>query len=212
MKKILFILTLLFSTLSYAQSDSEQLTTLLLNIHTMQANFTQTIQDKHAKSLQQSKGRVALERPGKFRWEVKQPIAQLIIANGSRLWIYDPDLEQVIIRSFHKATSQTPALLLSDNNLTLGKDFTVKLAMNPSHIAGEQIFLLTPKNQDDMFAQIKLIFIAKKIHQMQLADKLGHQTTITFGNVETGQVLPASLFTFKPSPQIDIIDETKHAK
>ncbi len=69
---------------------------------------------------------MALQRPGKFRWEVVKPNAQLIIANGSRLWIYDPDLEQVIIRAFKHATGQTPALLLSDDNATLSKDFNVQ--------------------------------------------------------------------------------------
>ncbi len=63
--------------------------------------------------MQRSYGKMALERPGKFRWEVTKPIPQLIIANEAKLWIYDPDLEQVTIRRLKVTSGETPALLLS---------------------------------------------------------------------------------------------------
>lgn len=208
-KKFLLVVTSVIFTHAYA-APSDDLTKLLLNIHTMQANFTQTVKDKSAKSLQQSQGNMSLERPGKFRWEIKKPMSQLIIANGSRLWIYDADLEQVTIRSFHKAAGQTPALLLSDKNLTLSKDFNVTIAANPSQIAGSKVFLLTPKDKEDPFETIRLAFLNNNIHEMRLEDRLGHVTTIDFSNVKTGASLPESLFTFKPAANIDVIDETKN--
>ncbi|MDR3492895.1 MAG: outer membrane lipoprotein chaperone LolA [Gammaproteobacteria bacterium] len=209
-KKIFtFIFTLLFSSVIYAESAADTLTTLLLNINTMQASFSQVVKDKSAKSLQQSQGTIALQRPGKFRWDVKKPNPQLIIANGARIWIYDPDLQQVTIRAFTKSTGQTPAFLLSDKNLTLSKDFVVELAKNPSQIANQQIYLLTPKEKDSMFALIKLTFLNKQIRQMQLEDHLGHVTTVAFNNIKTGVTIPESVFTFTPSPKDDVIDETK---
>ncbi len=208
-KKILFIVVCVMFTNAHA-TPSDDLTKLLLDVRTMQADFVQTIKDKSAKALQQSQGNMSLERPGKFRWEIKKPMSQLIIANGTRLWIYDVDLEQVTIRSFHKAAGQTPALLLSDKNLTLSKDFNVSLAANPSQIAGEKIFLLTPKDKEDPFETIRLTFLNKDIHEMRLADRLGHVTTITFLHVKTDPSLPNSLFVFKPTANIDVIDETKN--
>ncbi len=209
-KKIfIFIFTLFFSTLIHAESAADTLTTLLLNTQTMQANFTQTVKDKSAKSLLQSTGIVSLQRPGKFRWEVKQPNPQLIVANGARIWIYDPDLQQVTIRAFSKEAGQTPAFLLSEKDLTLGKDFVVELAKNTSQIANQQVYLLTPKKKDNMFALIKLTFLNKQIKQMQLEDHLGHITTIAFQNVKTGMKIPESVFTFTASAKDDVIDETK---
>jgi outer membrane lipoprotein carrier protein len=212
--KNLFAAAILLSVLlcASAQADdaSGQLTNLLLNIKTMQADFTQTVKDKSAKALQQTHGHMALERPGKFRWEVTKPIAQLIIANGTRLWIYDADLEQVTIRSFKHAAGQTPALLLSDSTLTLNKDFDVQTQINPMAIANYQIFILTPKDKDDPFASIKLSFLNKKIQEMRLEDRLGHVTTIAFQNVQVGMPLPAALFNFKPAANVDVIDETKN--
>ncbi|MES2217850.1 MAG: outer membrane lipoprotein chaperone LolA [Pseudomonadota bacterium] len=208
--RIVVLLSGLICATAQAADASDQLTNLLLNIKTMQADFTQTVKDKSAKALQQTHGHMALERPGKFRWEVTKPIAQLIIANGTRLWIYDADLEQVTIRSFQHAAGQTPALLLSDSTLTLNKDFDVQLQLNPMAIANYQIFILTPKNKDDPFATIKLSFLNKKIQEMRLEDRLGHVTTISFQDVQVGMPLPSTLFTFKPAANVDVIDETKN--
>lgn len=210
-KKIIIILiAMLFCHRAAADTPEQALTTLLLNISTLKANFTQSVKDKTARSLQQTQGHLALQRPGKLRWEVIKPTPQLIIANGNRLWIYDRDLEQVTIRHFNMSAGQTPALLLSDKNLTLGRDYYVAQLPAVAQIAGLQIYQLTPKNKEDVFENIKLSFIGRNIHQMQLQDRLGHVTIITFQNVAMGMPLPGNLFQFKPPANVDVIDETKN--
>jgi outer membrane lipoprotein carrier protein len=213
LQKLMLLTSFIFYSCVHAQTASDDLTNLLLNIHTMQADFVQTIRDQQSgKTVQQSRGHIMLERPGKFRWDVTSPIAQLIIANGTRLWIYDKDLEQVTIRLFRKATGQTPALLLSDKNLTLGKDFNVSVINNPSQIAGIEKFLLTPKDKEDTFETITLTFMNKQIHEMQLKDHLDHLTVIAFQRVQMNKPLAGSLFTFQPPANVDVIDETKNRK
>jgi outer membrane lipoprotein carrier protein len=208
-KNCLVVMIILCSSNALAQDASGELTNLLLNVKTMQADFTQTVKDKSVKAaLQQTHGHMSLERPGKFRWQIIKPIAQLIIANGTRLWIYDADLEQVTIRSFKHAAGQTPALLLSDSTLTLNKDFNVEKQADAG--ATTPRFVLTPKDKEDPFATITLSFLNKKIQEMQLEDRIGHVTTITFQNVQVGMPLASSLFNFKPAANIDVIDETKN--
>jgi outer membrane lipoprotein carrier protein len=213
LKKILAFISLFFICMSaHAQSASDDLTALLLNINTMQADFNQTItKQKNGQAVQQTSGHMAIERPGKFRWETKSPTKQLIIANGQRLWIYDPDLEQVTIQSFKAGAGKTPALLLSDKNLTLGKDYNVVEVPAPMAIAGYKIFQLTPKDSEDTLEKITLSFISKRISEMKLEDRLGNTTTIKFYGVNT-DALPASLFTFNAPAHVDVIDETKDKK
>src|SRR5579862_4041780 len=101
MKYLQYIFSLLFFCMlnaAYAQSAADELSKQLDAVHSMRASFVQTVYDNKNKPIQQSYGRMALLRPGKFRWEVDKPIPQVIIANQTRLWIYDPDLEQVTIR------------------------------------------------------------------------------------------------------------------
>lgn len=172
----------------------------------MQADFTQNVNDNRGKVIQKSYGRMAMQRPGKFRWQVTKPIPQLIIANQSRLWIYDPDLEQVTIRSLTRVAGETPALLLSHVDGQLNNDFSIASAPNSS--AKMLWFTLTPKKSDSTFATVEMAFLNKQIQVMRLKDHLGHTTLIQFKNIKTNLNLSASLFTFKAPKNVDVIDET----
>jgi outer membrane lipoprotein carrier protein len=208
MKRIILLAFFIgMQTNGYAQDATDELNQLLAETHTMRADFSQTISDKTAKQLQSATGKMALERPGKFRWEVLEPTAQLVVANGQRLWIYDPDLEQVTIRLISKEMGETPALLLSNTEVTLAKNFTVR--ENDDDVANTQWFTLTPKSQNSMLAMIKLGFVKKRISTMVLEDHLGHTTIIEFKNVHVNSDLALSLFKFRPPANVDVIDETQ---
>lgn len=207
--KNIFILIylILFSSIAQAQSVATDLTALLNATKSMRADFVQTIYDEQGKTIQQSYGQMAISRPGKFRWQVMKPIPQLIIANDARLWIYDPDLEQVTIRSLKNMSGEAPALLLSQVDATLEKDYAVKiLQKKPTTM---RWFLLTPKTTDHMFSTIQLGFTDGRITDMRLQDNLGHMTAIRFKNIALNPTLSASLFNFKIPANIDVIDETR---
>jgi outer membrane lipoprotein carrier protein len=202
-----FIFFLLgISLKSYAVSDVANLSDLLNSMRTMQANFTQTVTDKQKKSVQTSYGYMAIDRPGKFRWEIKKPIPQLIIANQAKILIYDPDLEQLTIRSLNQASAGTPALLLSHNNILINNEFEVKILFSAQN---EIWFKLTPKQKDSMFEKIEMGFINKQIKEMRLSDHLGHMTSVKFTHAMMNQTLTSSLFNFKPPAHVDVVDETK---
>lgn len=207
--RLIIVMLVVFFLQSNSYADNMALTALnqlLANTQTMRADFTQAILDKNAKPLQKAVGKMALERPGKFRWEVLSPTAQLVVANGQRLWIYDPDLEQVTIRLISKEMGETPALLLSNTEATLAKNFSVREG-NDS-LTGMQWFVLTPKNQNSMLAAIKLGFVNHRIMAMFLEDHLGHTTVIEFKNVKVNAMLSESLFKFNVPANVDVIDET----
>lgn len=206
---LVFVFLLGFLNLVYAQA-SEDFSKLLNSVRTMQSNFTQTVLDNRGKAVQKSYGRMALERPGKFRWEIVKPIPQTIIANGSKLWVYDPDLEQVTIRALQKATGETPALLLSHENASIENDFAVKEL--PAKSPEWRWFALTPKKEDSVFASVQMGFVKDQLREMRLEDHLGHTTEIKFENPKTNASLAPSLFTFKPPANVDVIDETNQRK
>lgn len=202
-----FLLLFVYQFVSYASSANDVLSARLAKIDSMQADFTQTITDRKDKPVQKSVGHMSLQRPSKFRWSVTKPTAQVVVANGKRLWIYDPDLEQVTIRSLSKEIGETPALLLSNTQTTLASDFNVKMQQDKN--GGLQWFFLIPKNQNSMLALIKLGFANNQIREMHLEDHLGHITNVEFYNILMNAKLSASLFDFKPPKHVDVIDETK---
>lgn len=203
--RYVFFLVLCCSLL--APTYATDLVALLNSIKTMQADFKQTVYDNHHKPIQYTSGKMALSRPGKFRWQVTKPIPQLIIANGSRLWIYDPDLEQVTIRLLSSSAHETPGLLLSHESDFINKDFTVKELKTAQD--GLVWFQLTPKNPDSMFACIKMGFAKNEIRQMNLQDHLGHTTLIKFIATKSNQLITANQFIFRAPKNVDVIDETK---
>lgn len=199
-----------FPYLAQANPEAEALTKRLNSTQTMQANFNQTIYDSKSKAIQQSKGNMSFQRPGRFRWQVIRPVPQLIVANDKRLWIYDPDLEQVTIRSIQTTAGDAPALLLSHTVTSLTEHYTVKSIQNPSVSSDHNLlwYELIPKKSDN-FAAIQMGFKQDAINEMQLKDNLGHTTRIQFLSAKTNLSLPESLFVFKPKAGTDVIDETK---
>lgn len=204
MQKFLF---LIMGLIFFVNVEAQDLDRYLQSIRTMQADFSQVIYDNHNKAIQEARGKMALERPGKFRWEVMKPIPQLVIANQQKVWIYDPDLEQVTIKKLEANAGETPAILLSHQNNHLEKQFKIE-HVSVSGGKSDQ-FTLSPKNKDSAFAAIVLEFSNDKLKTMKLKDHLGHTTKITFKNIHLNKAPQVSLFKFKPKSGIDIIDETK---
>src|SRR5690242_10909353 len=72
---------------------------------TATATFEQQAYDRNGKVVDRSSGRFAFARPGKFRWAYEKPRQQLLVADGTKLWIYDPDLQQVTVKRIGQAIS-----------------------------------------------------------------------------------------------------------
>lgn len=193
----------LVTSFAYAGSAPAELASLLNGVRTMKADFDQTIYDNHGKAIQHANGHMALERPGKFRWEISHPIPQLVIANQTRLWIYDPDLAQVTERSFKHTTGETPALLLSHTDAVLDKEFDIKELKNAEKV---RWFNLVPHNGDN-FAAIQLAFMNRQIYEMRLQDHLGHTTHIRFKNTKINMPISSATFVFKAPAKVDVIHE-----
>jgi len=80
---------------------------------TATAHFEQQVIDRSGKVTDRASGEFAFARPGKFRWVYEKPHKQLLVADGTRLYIHDPDLNQVTVKRMEGAISSTPAALLA---------------------------------------------------------------------------------------------------
>lgn len=203
MKKFSFIIALFFSlitTVITAQTSSEHLNALLSTFKSMSADFSQTVYVKN-QAAKKSVGKMALMRPGKFRWEVTSPNHQLIVADGRYLWIYDVDLEQATKQSLTK-DAQSPAILLSGSTKAIEDRFSLVGAKEHGNQAE---FKLTPKRPNDMVQYIELKFIDNKLNQMAVIDNLGQKNVFTFTNLALNPQLAPSLFQFKAPKGVDVI-------
>lgn len=184
-----------------ANTPAQQLTDLLNNMKTMQGQFTQTVRNSKGVVIQQTKGSVAIAKPGKFRWHVRKPSAQIIVADGKKIWIYDVELEQVTVQSLGGKAGQRPALLLSGNPEKVFSQFIITRVKNK----GGQAFKLQAKSPDAMFESSELFFKNNKLNKMIFEDSLGHRSTVLFTNLKINSKISPKLFRFKPPAGVDVI-------
>lgn len=207
MKKIicqylLFCLILLLTCHAKAADASDHLSDLLADFHSLTANFDQVIYNAKHQPIQKSTGSMALFRPSQFRWEIKEPNPQLLIADGNYLWIYDIDLAQATHQKLDKNKLNSPASLLSGSIADLKSRFKVtQLTENPT-----ESFRLVPKSRGDLFHWIELSFVGKKLTQMRMSDNLGSFSIFQFSDVQVNPPLSDNLFRFKAPKGVDVIE------
>lgn len=146
---------------------------------------------------------MALKRPGLLRWHTDAPMEQLLVSNGQKVWLYDPDLEQVTIQDLDQRMTHTPALLLSGDVSKIRESFTI------SHQEGGSVvdFILKPKAKDTLFDTLRLSFRNGVINDMQLIDSIGQRTNILFLGVKMNQPLDDAQFDFQVPAGADVIEE-----
>jgi outer membrane lipoprotein carrier protein len=192
------------STITSSSSASDQLGQILANLQSMQANFEQAVLDNNGGTLQSSSGKMALARPGKFRWETNVPSKQLLIADGKTVWIYDTDLKQVTRKKQNTKSQVTPAMLLSDSTPFLLQSFQVKLL--PTQNSTEKWFRLTPKSKESLFQSTTLVFQNNELRIMQIISTIGQRTVLRFSQVKNNPTLKANIFQFHIPKGVDVVN------
>ncbi len=181
----------------------DQLHDFLKNTRTLKADFAQSVIAKNGRKPQQSSGVVAIARPGKLRWEIQKPFPQLVVGDGEKIWIHDPELQQVTVRKAGQAIGGSPAALLSGSN-ELEKNFTLKEA---GEAEGLNWVEATPKVSDSGFERVRLGFSVSDLKAMELLDSFGQTTLIHFSRLERNPALPAATFRFVPPAGVDVVGE-----
>lgn len=200
--RILLILIFLLPPTAFA-AGTEALKTFLSQTQSARARFAQMVLDKDLKPLQQAQGVMQFSRPGKFRWDYTKPYEQVIVGDGSRLWIYDKDLNQVTVRKLDRALGASPAALLAGSN-DLERDYVLS---NLGVKNGLDWLEAVPKNRDSVFERVRMGFGKAGLEAMELRDPFGQNTVITFADIERNPRIPAETFRFAPPPGADVISE-----
>lgn len=175
----------------------------LQGLQSLQAQFKQTLSDRAGQIVEEASGELAIRRPDRFRWDYREPNQQVIVADGTRIWLYDSDLEQVTVRKLDATLSATPAMLLSGQG-NLQDNFTV---VQTSQEGAIQWVRMEPKRDDTDFKWVRLGFDGATLKFMQLADKLGQTTTLEFSQVQRNPAIDSSRFTFTVPAGADVIGD-----
>ena len=173
-----------------------------------QGRSTQVVHDANGILQERSEGQVALRAPRQFRWEYEAPYPQLIVADGSNVWVHDLDLEQVTVRSQSAEESQSPLTVLTDLAL-LERDYRLSEAGESEGIAWLR---LEPRAAEAPFERCDLGFdAARGLVSMRLLDGLGQRNEIRFADWIRNPAFAADAFTFTVPEGADLIGEPVQA-
>lgn len=170
---------------------------------TASGRFEQQVFDRSGKAIENAAGSFSFARPGKFLWVYDKPHKQVLVGDGVKLWIHDPDLNQVTVKRMEGAMSSTPAALLAgrDDITTL---FTLRDAGPADGLAWVEA---SPKAQDTGFERVRLGLKGKTLAAMELHDQLGGRTRLTFVDLKANAPVAPSAFVFKPPQGADVIED-----
>lgn len=174
-----------------------------------QSSFTQTVTsaakaDGSQPRLKLSEGTFAFSRPGRFRFDYTSPFAQTLVADGTTLWMYDPDLAQVTASDQSATLGNTPAALITSTADLSGLRNHYTLESLPSS-EGLQWVRATPKQRDGALKWVKLGFDVSHVAALVMVDQFGQTSDMRFSAFVPLPVNSAAVFDFKTPPGVDLI-------
>jgi outer membrane lipoprotein carrier protein len=200
---LLFLMLIASATAAAAERARARLDTFAKELHAVSASFEQQVLDPNGGVGKTSRGTLALQAPRQFRWETTTPYQQLIVADGEKVWIYDPDLEQVTVRSQGTEETHSPLTVLTDLS-QLDRDFT---ASEQDEHDGLTWLRLKSKDKEPQFDYCDLGFDAAGLERMRFEDTLGNSTEIHFFHWQRNPKLAADTFKFTPPKGVDVIGD-----
>jgi len=201
MNKFLFPFSLCMVLLCLSPARASSLDDFFAGIHNFSASFSQTQFDADQKLMQSSSGSIQVQRPDKFRLQYLKPYRQLYLADGAKLWSYDEDLEQIIVKPQVEVLANSPAMILS--NVKILRDH-----YQVSHQGQEQgmdWYRLRPLRDDGGFESVFLAFKNNSLKVMEMLDSFGQTTRLEFTGMKVNTRLADTTFRFTPPKGVDII-------
>ena len=167
------------------------------------ASFTQVVtapsREGQPAKTRTSTGTFEFSRPSRFRFDYLKPFQETIVADGTTLWFYDADLNQVTSRNQDAVLGSTPAALIASAGSTaaLLRDFTLEGAPEKD---GLQWAVAFPFFWVGLLFSMRVGFRGNELAQLEIVDGFGQRSVIKFEKMEMNVPIAVNRFTFKPPP------------
>jgi len=186
-----------------AQADGvSALKDFVREVKSGRAEFTQTVSSPDGVRKKSSSGTFEFQRPNQFRFAYTKPFEQLIVADGQKVWIFDPDLKQASSRRMNQALGATPAALLAGGNLE--RDFKLKALASEGGLDWVQA---EPKLADGGFQSLKIGFKGSVLAALEIVDGFGQRSRLDFSAVNANASVAAERFRFVLPAGADLIEQ-----
>lgn len=201
MKNLFLFLTITLIKINFlfAQPSSD-LSILLNKNESFQGSFNQIVFDNQGQIIEEANGKVIFKKPHFFKWIYKKPHQNQIISDGEIIYIYDPDLSQVIMSQFSQSNSNNPSLIFFQKNIEKFFKVTTK------SINGELWYRCQSLSDDADYESLELKFDSQgKVLAMNIIDRLKNKILVNFEDIQTNVKINEATFLFNVPENVEII-------
>lgn len=190
-----------FAQAAMDQPGRDALNLFATDLKSMHARFEQIVLRNDGGIENESSGEVWLQSPHFFRWAYGGEFPEQVIADGTRIWIYDEVLEQVTVKSQAEFNDDSPLIILTD----IGRLDELYEVREAGDIDGMLLLELRSRESESEFDRMLLGISDGQLQLLAMEDAFGMRTEIRFTELQKNPSLEASMFEFAPPEGVDVI-------
>lgn len=180
------------------------------NLKSLETGFTETYSG--AGATRTETGMLWLKRPGKMRWEYRQPREKLFVSDGKTAWFYVPGEPQVRKAPVKKLDDLRSPLRYLLGQTRLEKEFSgLSLApdVKPAD-PGNIVLRGVPKGMEDRINEVLLEVTPDwQIRRLVISEGDGAITQFRFADQKENVAIPDQRFKFSPPPGVETVEATE---
>ncbi|MEW9809311.1 MAG: outer membrane lipoprotein chaperone LolA [Candidatus Symbiodolus clandestinus] len=198
-KRVLSLLLWCWGVPLVIADGASELQLRLQRIKHFSADFVQTVTDQDNQLLQTSQGKIWLQRPSRFHWQINSPEEMLVVSDGNTLWMYLPELQQVTATRLNEALDNTPWILISSNRPTDWRRYQIQQQGNQ--------FMITPRRPGSLLQKFAISVTRQGIIQwITFVECQGSRSQFLLKNYRCHPI-PAQQFIFKCPSGVTVDDQ-----
>jgi outer membrane lipoprotein carrier protein len=204
------LIILLISSTSYGIT-AEEIVTKLQGIYdkaeSYTADFFQESELGSLKRVKKANGIAYFKKNGRMYWEYKEPTKQKFVSNGKKVWLYQPDMNQVQVHDYAALNLTNTENSFLDGVGNLMKDFDVKY--NGVEVDGSYVLELKPKDAAIGFQEAAMHVDKKTFNIMRTVttDAYGNHNTLIFKNTKFNVDINDDFFDFKIPDGVHVVTQ-----
>jgi outer membrane lipoprotein carrier protein len=174
-------------------------------VRDLRANFEQVSFSVALGAETSSRGTVAVERPGKMRWEYAAPDGRVIVLDKTSIRIWNPADKQLQIAPLSAGNVSPTALGFLLGQSVLRETFSAELIAAPER--AERGLRLRPKS-DGGFELLELWVDPKtsELRESVVLDLFGNRTRLRLSELRENAGVAAAEFVFEPPAGAEVVD------
>ena len=156
----------------------------------MRCDFVQLYRSGTTGKVTEASGELLLKKPGKMRWDYKDPERKLYVSDGETVYWYLPNDRQVTKMSLDEADQQQTQILFLTGRGELNRDFEVSNEMvNQALYDGSYLLRLVPNREEDFdYLVLEINPTDYYVERMIVVDTFGNSTDYRFLNIRPADI------------------------